>query len=149
MLTSYEGETPAGVRSVGHVSRDELARLYRTAAGLVFPSLFEGFGQPPLEAMASGCPVVAARAGGIPDLIDPGENGHLYAPDDPADAIDAIRALLARPSLRRFTAQQARKRAEGSSWQRETRRLVLEYRKAIVIASQRGLLGRIAERVLG
>jgi glycosyltransferase involved in cell wall biosynthesis len=134
---------------LGFLRGEALARAFASADVFVMPSTTETLGFVVLEAMASGCPVVAARAGGIPDLIDPGENGHLYDPDDPADAIDAIRALLARPSLRRFTAQQARKRAEASSWQRETRRLVLEYRKAIVIASQRGLLGRIAERVLG
>ena len=60
VLTAYGGPTPPGVRSLGHVSRDELVRLYRTASGLVFPSLYEGFGQPPLEAMACGCPVASS-----------------------------------------------------------------------------------------
>jgi glycosyltransferase involved in cell wall biosynthesis len=99
--------------------------------------------------MASGCPVVAARAGGIPDLLDHGENGHLYAPEDPQDAITAIRALLTRPSLRRFIGQQARKHAEASSWLRETRRLLLEYRKTLAIAAHRGLAGRLKDLVLG
>jgi glycosyltransferase involved in cell wall biosynthesis len=134
---------------LGFLRGDELASAFASADVFVMPSMTETLGFVVLEAMASGCPVVAARAGGIPDLIDHGENGHLYDPDDTGDAIEAVAMLLARPSLHRFIGQQARKRAESSSWQSETRRLVLEYRKAIVIASQRGLLGRIAGRVLG
>jgi glycosyltransferase involved in cell wall biosynthesis len=59
---------PAGVELRGRVSGDELVRLYQTAAALVFPSLYEGFGQPPLEAMACGCPVAAAPAGAVPEV---------------------------------------------------------------------------------
>jgi glycosyltransferase involved in cell wall biosynthesis len=134
---------------LGFLRGEELARAFASADVFVMPSTTETLGFVVLEAMASGCPVVAARAGGIPDLIDHGENGHLYDPDDTGDATLAIAMLLARPSLHRFIGQQARKRAESSSWQSETRRLVLEYRKAIVIASRRGLLGRIAGRLLG
>jgi glycosyltransferase involved in cell wall biosynthesis len=54
------GPLPPGVEARGHVSGDELASLYRRAAALVFPSLYEGFGQPPLEAMACGCPVACS-----------------------------------------------------------------------------------------
>ena len=134
---------------LGFLRGEELARAFASADVFVMPSTTETLGFVVLEAMASGCPVVAALAGGIPDLIDHGENGHLYDPDDTGDATLAIAMLLARPSLHRFIGQQARKRAESSSWQSETRRLVLEYRKAIVIASQRGLLGRITGRLLG
>lgn len=137
------------VAFTGFLRGEELASAYASADVFVMPSTTETLGFVVLEAMASGCPVVAARAGGIPDLIDPGESGHLYEPDDPEDAIAAIRALLARPTLRRFIAGQARKRAEASSWLRETRRLVLEYRKALAIASQRGLAGRLRALVLG
>jgi hypothetical protein len=56
---------PAGVEVRGYVAPDELLRLYRTASALVFPSLYEGFGQPLLEAMASGCAVAAAATGAI------------------------------------------------------------------------------------
>ena len=68
VLTGYEGPTPRGVRSLGHVPLAELVRLYRTAAGLVFPSLYEGFGQPPLEAMACGCPVASSNAASLPEV---------------------------------------------------------------------------------
>ena len=133
----------------GFLRGEELAAAFASADVFLMPSTTETLGFVVLEAMASGCPVVAARAGGIPDLVDHGENGHLYAPGDIGDAIGAIRALLERPALRRFLAQQARKRAEASSWLRETRRLVLEYRKAIAIASQRGAIQRLKELLVG
>jgi glycosyltransferase involved in cell wall biosynthesis len=57
-----------GVEIRGHVGDAELVRLYQTASALVFPSLYEGFGQPPLEAMACGCPVAAAAVGAIPEV---------------------------------------------------------------------------------
>ena len=95
MLTAFEGETPPGVRSAGHVSRDELARLYRTAAGLVFPSLFEGFGQPPLEAMACGCPVASSDAAALPEVC--GDGARLFEPTSVEAMVDAVEDILARP----------------------------------------------------
>src|SRR5215216_1446428 len=62
------GGVPAGVDVRGRVARDELAELYRMASALIFPSLYEGFGQPPLEAMASGTPVAVSRAGSLPEV---------------------------------------------------------------------------------
>ena len=57
-----------GVEVRGHVPGEELLRLYRTASTLVFPSLYEGFGLPPLEAMASGCPVASSDAAALPEV---------------------------------------------------------------------------------
>jgi glycosyltransferase involved in cell wall biosynthesis len=137
------------VSFLGFLRGEALASAFASADVFVMPSTTETLGFVVLEAMASGCPVVAARAGGVPELIDSGENGHLYAPDDPEDAIAAIQALLSRPGLRGFIGQQARKRAEAASWLRETRRLLLEYRKALAIASQRGPTARLGGWLLG
>ncbi len=71
---------PAGVEAHGSVPLPELASLYRRASCLVFPSRYEGFGSPPLEAMACGTPVAAARAGSIPEVC--GEAAVLFDPDD-------------------------------------------------------------------
>ncbi|HWP34877.1 MAG TPA: glycosyltransferase family 1 protein, partial [Thermodesulfobacteriota bacterium] len=78
VLTGFAGPVPEGVRALGRVSREELVGLYRGAAALVFPSLYEGFGQPPLEAMACGCPVACSRAAALPEVC--GEGARLFDP---------------------------------------------------------------------
>ena len=95
VLTAYEGATPAGARSLGHVSREELVHLYRTAAGLVFPSLYEGFGQPTLEAMACGCPVASSNAAALPEVC--GDAARLFDPTSAEDLVDAVEEILAAP----------------------------------------------------
>ena len=76
------GPVPDWVDVRGLVPFDELRRLYRTASALVFPSLYEGFGLPPLEAMASGCPVAASTAGSLPEIC--GDAAVMFDPHDPA-----------------------------------------------------------------
>ena len=116
VLTAYEGETPPGVRSLGHVSRHELARLYRTAAGLVFPSLFEGFGQPPLEAMACGCPVASSDAAALPEVCEDG--ARLFDPTSVEAMIEAVEDILARPGEWRT---RGLARAAEFSWEKTAR----------------------------
>jgi glycosyltransferase involved in cell wall biosynthesis len=87
------GPLPEGVESRGNVPRAELLELYRTAACLVFPSLYEGFGMPPIEAMASGCPVAASSAGSLPEVC--GDAAVLFDPTDPAAIAAGVRAALA------------------------------------------------------
>jgi glycosyltransferase involved in cell wall biosynthesis len=83
----------AGVEVRGHVPLDELVRLYQSAAALVFPSLYEGFGLPPLEAMACGCPVAAARAGALPETC--GDAARYFDPTRPEEIAGAVLAVLA------------------------------------------------------
>jgi glycosyltransferase involved in cell wall biosynthesis len=78
---------------LGHVSKHELAKLYRGARCLVFPSRYEGFGLPALEAMACGTPVVAARSSALPEVV--GEAGVLFDPGDAAALADGVRRALA------------------------------------------------------
>jgi glycosyltransferase involved in cell wall biosynthesis len=86
------GPLPAGVESRGHVSSSELVGLYRSAACLVFPSLYEGFGLPPLEAMACGCPVAVSNATSLPEIC--GNAAEYFDPLSPEDMAAAIvRAL--------------------------------------------------------
>ena len=111
VLTGYAGEAPDGVEALGRVSPEDLAALYRRAAALVFPSLYEGFGQPPLEAMASGCPVACSTAGSLPEVV--GEAARLFDPTS-ADAI----AAAAEDVLQDPAPWVARglKRAAGFTW---------------------------------
>ncbi len=95
VLTAYDGPVPDGVRSLGHVSRDELVRLYRTAAALVFPSEYEGFGQPPLEAMACGCPVASSNAASLPEVC--GDAARLFDPTSVEEMVEAVEDVLREP----------------------------------------------------
>jgi glycosyltransferase involved in cell wall biosynthesis len=89
------GPPPQGVDVRGRVSREELAELYRTASAVVFPSLYEGFGQPPLEAMASGTPVAVSRAGSLPEVC--GDAALYFEPTSVDEIAEAILAVLERP----------------------------------------------------
>jgi glycosyltransferase involved in cell wall biosynthesis len=88
---------PDAVESRGRVPYDELVRLYRTASALVFPSLYEGFGLPPLEAMACGCPVAVSRATSLPEVC--GDAAEYFDPLSPEDMARAVGAVLDDPAL--------------------------------------------------
>jgi glycosyltransferase involved in cell wall biosynthesis len=86
---------PTNVDVLGRVSDQALADLYRRASALVFPSLYEGFGQPPLEALASGCPVAAARAGALPEVC--GDAARYFDPTSVEDLAAAVLDVLSAP----------------------------------------------------
>ena len=80
---------PDGAESRGHVTLDELVELYRSAAALVYPSLYEGFGIPCVEAMACGCPVAASDVASIPEVC--GDAAVYFDPFDPESIAEGIR----------------------------------------------------------
>jgi glycosyltransferase involved in cell wall biosynthesis len=106
-------ELPAGVRSAGRVSREALDDLYARAAALVFPSTYEGFGLPPLEAMSAGCPVAASNSASIPEVV--GDAAVLFDPHDPADIARGV--LEALDDATRLAAR-GRARAASFTWSR-------------------------------
>ena len=110
--SGHEGQpVPDGVAARGRVSAEELVRLYRTAAALVFPSLYEGFGMPLLEAMATGCPVACSDAGSLPEVA--GDAALLFDPTS-AEAIAAgILDALARADT---LAARGLERARDFTW---------------------------------
>ncbi len=102
---------PEGVEARGGVSVDELVALYRRAAALVFPSLYEGFGLPPVEAMACGCPVAASNAGSLPEVV--GDAAVLFDPHDPAAIAAGVLEALARAD---DLARRGPERAAAFTW---------------------------------
>jgi glycosyltransferase involved in cell wall biosynthesis len=90
------GELPPGAEARGHVPAEELRALYRTAAALVFPTLYEGFGQPPLEAMACGCPVACSDTAALPEVV--GDAARLFDPRSPESIAAAVDDVLDDPA---------------------------------------------------
>jgi glycosyltransferase involved in cell wall biosynthesis len=114
------------VEFAGHVDKRELAELYRGAECLVFPSRYEGFGLPVVEAMASGTPVVAAASGSIPEVA--GDAAVLVDPGDPVALAGGIeRALADRERL----VQAGLERAKRYSWAETARRTLDVYRELL------------------
>jgi len=99
-------DLPDGVEARGGVPTDELVSLYRRAAAVVFPSLYEGFGLPPLEALACGCPVASSRAGSLPEVL--GDAAVLFDPEDPSSIAAGVDEALDRAEeLRRLGPEHA------------------------------------------
>lgn len=116
---------PYGVERRDVVSPSELASLYRRAACLVYPSLYEGFGMPPLEAMASGCPVAASHAGAIPEVC--GDAAVLFDPTD----VEAIAAgILEVDERREELAARGLVHAAGFTWGETARKHEAAYAAA-------------------
>lgn len=109
----------AGVRLLGYVSDAELSQLYRNAAWLVLPSLYEGFGLPAIEAMGNGCPVLAARAGALPEVC--GSAALYFDPRDPGSLAALLRRVAAEPALRPAMAARAFARLKRFSWDANAR----------------------------
>jgi glycosyltransferase involved in cell wall biosynthesis len=102
------------LRFAGYVTDAELRALYEQAACLVYPSFYEGFGLPPLEAMCCCCPVVAARAASLPEVCG---DAAMYC--DPADASDIARVVqrvVSDSAMQEDLRQRGAERARRFSW---------------------------------
>ncbi len=109
------------VRFLGYLPETTLAVMYRLAGVFVFPSLYEGFGLPPLEAMASGTPVVTSNVSSLPEVA--GDAAVLVDPYDPTAIADGIYRVLTDESLRRSLRQRGLTRASQFSWEASVRRV--------------------------
>lgn len=113
----------ADARSLGYVSNDDLAKLYSGASGLVYPSLYEGFGLPILEAMACCCPVVCSRRSSIPEVAG---SAALFMndPHSPGELASLLKNLAHDPALRMAMAERGKAQADSFSWERTTKQMV-------------------------
>jgi len=114
----------ARVVHAGCLSDAELKALYQQALGLVFPSLYEGFGLPPLEAMACGCPVVAAHAGALPEVC--GEAALYVDPTSTTSIEAALLRLATEPAERERLRAAGLARAATFTWRRSAGQLLSE-----------------------
>lgn len=117
------------VRYLPGLPEDQLVAAYSAADLFVFPSSFEGFGLPVLEAMRAGCPVIAARATSIPEVT--GDAAVLIDPEDAIALGDAIDALLDDPVRRAALARAGMARAAPFTWERTARQTADAYRRAL------------------
>ena len=120
---------PDALAVLGIVSDARLDALYREAAALVYPSLYEGFGLPVLEAMARGTPVVATRASSVPEVL--GDAGVLLEPDDAAGWVASLDAIIGQPERRAALAEAGRARAAAFTWERTARETYEVYLRAL------------------
>ena len=120
---------PASTVDLGELPEEDLPRFYGGAAALLFPSRYEGFGFPAIEAMACGCPVIAARAGALPEVVR--EAGLLVDPDDVTGWREAALRVLRDDALRRDLAERGRERASLFTWDDCARRTLAVYRRVL------------------
>jgi glycosyltransferase involved in cell wall biosynthesis len=116
------------VRFLGYQPEETLRALYRLASVFVFPSLYEGFGLPPLEAMASGTPVVTSNVSSLPEVA--GDAAILVDPHSPEAIADGILLVLTNPTLRDDLRARGLARARQFSWETSVQRVREIYRAA-------------------
>ena len=115
------------VRFLGHLPDNTLAVLYRLAAVFVFPSLYEGFGLPPLEAMASGTPVVTSNVSSLPEVT--GDAALLVNPYEVSEIKDGIKRILTDPELCANLRDKGIARVKEFSWEQSVARTMTVYRE--------------------
>ena len=117
------------IRRLGYVSDRELRALYENAACLLYPSLYEGFGLPPLEAMTCGCPVIASNIASLPEVC--GDAALYCDPRDPSDIATRIREVLDQPELRRSLRERALARSMTFRWSATARGVMSQVQEIV------------------
>ncbi len=117
------------VHFTGFVEDDDLAPLYSGAEAFVFPSLYEGFGLPVLEAMQCGCPVVASNTSSLPEIVE--DAGILVDPTDTEELAHALSRVVGPPSTISEFPKKGRERAKDYSWESSASGILDVYRQVI------------------
>jgi glycosyltransferase involved in cell wall biosynthesis len=117
------------VHFLGHVPRSDLPYLYSAADVFVFPSLYEGFGFPPLEAMACGTPVVTSNVSAIPEMV--GDGALTVEPTDVGAISTAVYSILTDENLREELIEKGLQRVKLFSWAKTARETLGVYEKCL------------------
>jgi glycosyltransferase involved in cell wall biosynthesis len=117
------------VHFLGHVPRSDLPYLYNAADVFVFPSLYEGFGFPPLEAMACGTPVVTSSVSAIPEMV--GDGALMVEPTDVGAISRAVYSILTEENLREELREKGRQRVKLFSWTKTARKTLGVYEECL------------------
>lgn len=112
-----------------YVDQEELVRLYNGAELFVYPSFFEGFGIPPLEAMACGVPVVVANATSLPEVV--GDAGSYFDPFDIDSILESIKKMLYDRELRERSIERGYERVKAFAWERSSRIIMDTYQQIL------------------
>ena len=126
--TVIKSRVEHAVRFLGFVPFETLRCFYETAAAFVFPSRYEGFGLPPLEAMACGSPVVASNVSSLPEVV--GDAAILVNPENVFDIARGIRDVLLDDDLRQDLIRRGKRQAARFSWERTAEQVLEIYREA-------------------
>ena len=114
------------IEHYGHGTDTHLAKLYRCSLALVYPSLYEGFGIPPLEAMSCGTVAVVANGSSLPEVV--GDAGVLFDPRSTEELVAILLSLLDDPAKRQALVLRGQQRAQEFSWDRTVAQTVDIYR---------------------
>ncbi|MFA5974885.1 MAG: glycosyltransferase family 1 protein [Elusimicrobiota bacterium] len=117
------------VRWLPEAAFDDLPAIYSAALGFVYPSLYEGFGLPPLEAMACGTPVISSNRASLPEVV--GDAACLVDPEDDDAITAALERLMDDAAFRRDLTERGQRRAAGFSWSRMAGQTVDVYRRCL------------------
>jgi len=129
LLAALPPEVTRDVVLAGYVADDALPLLYGGAEALCYPSRYEGFGLPPLEAMACGCPVLCSRSSSLPEVV--GDAGILLSPDDSDAWARALGKLLSAPPILARWRERGPARAALFSWEKAARETLEVYEECV------------------
>lgn len=121
LLDRIERLAPRGLHYLGRLPRERQVEVVQAASIFVYPSLYEGFGLPPAEAMACALPVIVSDRSSLPEVV--GEAGLQVDPDSAGDLASAIRRLLQEPTLARDLGNKARERSQRFDWEVSAREM--------------------------
>jgi glycosyltransferase involved in cell wall biosynthesis len=130
-----DAATDTRILKVGRVSDEQLNSLYQHAVAFVFPSLYEGFGLPPLEAMACGCPVLASNAASMPEVC--GDAALYFDPSSTHQIGAAMRRMLDEPALRQQLRLRGAERVKRFTWDAAAAQLMAHLHEAGLVGATR------------